>query len=194
MFEYPEIEIDYALGLLSVEKIQFDHLGAVNGYALDPDFLYEAAFEAIDQICEVTDSGYNDDWNNNILKLVFPGMHSFYALCREQCKRERRSFTNFRHVKDAQNFVYREIGEINDYNIGARLITPKKQTEKKYCCLLIELGCEFYQYVELVETLCNIREYYLDAEKKLRKELYGMSETVKVLRLPAPSSEARRAA
>lgn len=194
MFEYPEIEMDYALGLLAIEKIQFDHLGAVNGYNLDTDYFYEAAFEAIDQICDVTDSGYNDDWNSNMLKLVFPGMHSFYALCREQCKRERQDFANFRHVKDAQDFVYREIGQINDYNIDGKLITPKKQTEKKYCCLLIELGCEFYQYVELVDTLCNIRAYYLDAEKKLRKEFYGMAETVKVLCLPAPNPEIWRAA
>lgn len=194
MFEYPKIEMDNALGLLSIEKIQFDHLGTVNGDTLDADFLYDAVFEAIDQICDVTDSGYNDDWNNNILKLVFPRMHNFYAMCREQCKGERRAFANSRYVIDAQSFIYREIGEINDYNIEARLITPKKQTEKKYCCLLIELGCEFYQYVELVETLHNIRKYYLDAEKKLREELYGITETKKVLLLPAPNPKIGRAA
>ncbi len=39
-------------------------------------------------------------------------------------------------------------------------------------------GMEFYQPVELVESLCEIREFYIEAEKKLRLELHGSKPEV----------------
>ena len=55
-------------------------------------------------------------------------------------------------------------------------------------------GMEFYQPVELVESLCEIRKFYIEAEKKLRLELYGPKPEDTPVPLLLPAVPERRAA
>ena len=72
MFEEVVINPDYTLGVLSIEKLLHDHLGAVMGTPIDEDYLYECMYQAIAEIAQDVECGYNDDWAMNIFHIVFP--------------------------------------------------------------------------------------------------------------------------
>lgn len=55
-------------------------------------------------------------------------------------------------------------------------------------------GMEFYQPVDLVESLCEIRDFYIETEKKLRLELYGPKPEDTPAPLLLPAVPERRAA
>ena len=52
MFEEVVINPDYTLGVLSIEKLLHDHLGAVMGTPIDEDYLYECMYQAIAEIAQ----------------------------------------------------------------------------------------------------------------------------------------------
>ena len=139
-------------------------------------------YQAIAEIAQDVECGYNDDWAMNIFHIVFPSMRSFYDLCREHSRRHRVSFKRNPYVRAAVQAVNEHMENIDDYDVNWRLCTPKKEYPKKRCELVVYTGMEFYQPVELVESLCEIREFYIKAEKKLRLELYGSNTGQK----PAP--------
>ena len=81
---------------------------------------------------------------------------------------------------------------IDSYCIDWRLFTPKKTAKKKWPCLAVFTSIEFYQPVQLVESLYNIRTYYMQALEKLKKEL--QSSQMKTLYLTEVSQAAERKA
>ena len=195
MFEPADIMPAYALSVLSIEKLLHDYLGDVLGLPIDADYLYECRYEAIDEIAEYAVYAYSRGGEMNIDHIVFPSMRQFYSLCREHSRRNRISFKNNPYVQEAAKFVENQMRNIDDYDINWRLQAPKKEYPKKHCELIVYTGMEFFQPVELVESLCKIREYYIDAEKKLRLELYGeKTNEPPVLLLPSPPAERREAA
>ena len=194
MFEEVVINPDYTLGVLSIEKLLHDHLGAVMGTPIDEDYLYECMYQAIAEIAQDVECGYNDDWAMNIFHIVFPSMRSFYDLCREHSRRHRVSFKRNPYVRAAVQAVNEHMENIDDYDVNWRLCTPKKEYPKKRCELVVYTGMEFYQPVELVESLCEIREFYIETEKKLRLELYGPKPEDTPAPLPLPAVPERRAA
>ena len=119
-------------------------------------------------------------------------MEEFYRLCREYGRRNRVSFQNNPYVREAANFVNQEMNGIDSYCIDWRLFTPKKATKKKWPCLAVFTSIEFYQPVQLVESLYNIRTYYMQALEKLKKAL--QSSQMKTLYLTEVSQAAERKA
>ena len=194
MFEEVVINPDYTLGVLSIEKLLHDHLGAVMGTPIDEDYLYECMDEAISEIAQDVECGYNDDWAMTICHIVFPSMRPFYDLCREHSRRHRINFKRNPYVLEAAKVVNSYMGGIDDYDIDWQLCAPKKEYPKKRCELVVYTGMEFYQPVELVESLCEIREFYIKAEKKLRLELYGSNTGQKPAPPLLPAVPERRAA
>lgn len=194
MFEEVVINPDYTLGVLSIEKLLHNHLGAVMGTPIDEDYVYECMYEAIAEIAQDVECGYNDDWAMNIFHIVFPSMRSFYDLCREHSRRHRVSFKRNPYVRAAAQAVNEHMENIDDYDVNWRLCIPKKEYPKKRCELVVYTGMEFYQPVELVESLCEIREFYIKAEKKLRLELYGSNTGQKPAPPLLPAVPERRAA
>ena len=190
MFEEVVINPDYTLGVLSIEKLLHNHLGAVMGTPIDEDYVYECMYEAIAEIAQDVECGYNDDWAMNI----FPSMRSFYDLCREHSRRHRVSFKRNPYVRAAAQAVNEHMENIDDYDVNWRLCIPKKEYPKKRCELVVYTGMEFYQPVELVESLCEIREFYIEAEKKLRLELHGSKPEDTPAPLLLPAVPERRAA
>ncbi len=121
MFEEVVINPDYTLGVLSIEKLLHNHLGAVMGTPIDEDYLYECMYEAISEIAQDVECGYNDDWAMNIFHIVFPSMRSFYDLCREHSRRHRVSFKRNPYVRAAAQAVNEHMENIDDYDVNWRL-------------------------------------------------------------------------
>mgnify|MGYP006896378473 CR=1 FL=1 len=173
MFEEIDFYPEEALGVLCIEKLLYDHLGIVTDSSIDADYLYACMEEAIFEIVQDVWYKYSEVMQMSIAHIVFPSMRPFYDLCREHSRRHRINFKRNPYVLEAAKVVDEHMRNIDNYDVGWRLCTPKKEYPKKHCELVVYTGMEFYQPVELVESLCEIREFYIEAEKKLRLELYG---------------------
>lgn len=190
MFEGPDICIDDLLGVLSIEKICYDHTGVCNATSLDCDYLWETAYEALNDAASYTENGSVEAWDTYVQKFQFAGMQRYYDLCREYGRKRRIAFKKNCFVKEAEDFVADEMNGINSYCIDWMLFTPKKETEKRWTCLAVFTSPEFYQPVQLVESVYNIRSFYEEGVKRLEEELSGQAE--KITRLPAALPQAER--
>ena len=191
MFESPDLYMDDLLGILAIEKIRYDHTGFIAGESLYGDDFPVVCYDALGNVADSISADV-DDCDTYIQKFCFPGMEEFYRLCREYGRRNRVSFQNNPYVREAANFVNQEMNGIDSYCIDWRLFTPKKATKKKWPCLAVFTSIEFYQPVQLVESLYNIRTYYMRALEKLKKEL--QSSQMKTLYLTEVSQAAERKA
>jgi len=194
MFEEIDFYPQEALGVLCIEKLLYDHLGIVTDSSIDADYLYACMDEAIFEIVQDVTYKYSDNLGMSIAHIVFPSMRPFYDLCREHSRRHQIRFKRNPYVLEAAKVVNSYMGGINDYDVGWRLCTPKKEFPKKRCELVVYTGMEFYQPVELVESLCEIREFYIEAEKKLRLDLYGSNTGQEPAPPLLPAVPERRAA
>ena len=192
MFEEPNNCMDDMLAALAIEKIRYDHTGTLIGMPLDSDSLPEIYYGALDDVAPSVSAEEND--YDYIQKFYFSGMKEFYQLCREYGRQNHVSFKNNRYVKEASDFVDHEMNGIDSYCIGWRLFTPKKITDRKWPCLAVFTTPEFYQPVQLVESLYNIRSFYEEGVKRLKAELER--QETKIISLPAvtPETERKRAA
>ena len=189
MFEEPDLCMDNLLGLLVIEKIRYDHTGTIIGGTLDSNSFLEAYYDALEDVAYSVSANV-DDYDVYIQKFLFPGMEEFYRLCREYGRKNRVSFKKNRYVREAADFVNREMNGIESYCINWSLFTPKKITDKKWPCLAVFTNVEFYQPVQLVESLYNIRTYYKQALEKLKEELRPLR--AELLLLPEVSQVAER--
>ena len=190
MFEEPDICMDDLLAILSIEKICYDHTGVCDSIPLDSDYMWETAYEALNDVALYIENDFVESWDAYVQKFQFQDMQKYYDLCREYGKKNRFAFKNNRFVKEAADFVNDEMNGINSYCINWMLFTPKKETKKRWTCLAVFTSSEFYQPVQLVESLYNIRSFYKEGVKRLEEEL--SSQTGKITRLPAAWQEAER--
>lgn len=191
MFEEPQFYMDDLLGILAMEKIRYDHTGSIIGETLYEDYFLETYYEALGDVA-YSISAQSDEYGRYIQKFCFPDMEEFYHLCREYGRKNHISFKNNPYVKEAAGFVNHEMYGIDSYSIEWSLFTPKNVTEKKWPCLAVFTDAEFYQPVQLVESLYNIRTYYMQALEKLKKEL--QSPKKEILCLPKASEAVERRA
>lgn len=189
MFEDLDYCMDDLLGILAIEKILYDHTGSIMGETLNDGFLMESCYYALGDVADSI-SAEMDDYDSYIQKFFFPGMEEFYRLCREYGRKNGVSFKNNPYVKEAADFVNREMNGIDSYCISWSLFTPKKVTQKKWPCLAVFTSVEFYQPVQLVESLYNIRTFYMDGVKRLKAEME--QQETKTISLPAIVPEAER--
>ena len=187
MFEEPDICMDDLLAILSIEKICYDHTGACNATPLDSDYLWETAYEALNDAALYIENGSVDAWDTYVQKFRFDSMPEYYDLCREYGKKHRIAFKNNRFIKEDADFVADEMNGINSYCIDWMLFTPKKETEKRWTCLAVFTSPEFYQPVQLVESIYNIRSFYEEGVKRLEEELSVQAE--KIIQFPANLQE-----
>ena len=190
MFEEPDYCMDDLRAILSIKKICYDHMGICNSIPLDSDYLWETMYEALNDAAAYTEDSFVDAWGAYVQKLRFPNMQKYYDLCREYGKKHRIAFKNNRFIKGAADFVNSEMNGINSYCIDWMLVTPKKETEKHWPCLAVFTSPEFYQPVQLVESVYNIRSFYEEGVKRLEEELNRPLE--KITRLPTALPEAER--
>lgn len=197
MFEESDICMDNLLAILSIEKIRYDCTGICGDTPLDSDYLWETVYEALNNVATYTENGSTDEWDTYVQKFQFDDMQRYYDLCREYGKKNRVAFKNNRFVKEAADFVRDEMNGIYSYFINWFLFTPKKETEKHWPCLAVFTSPEFYQPVQLVESVYNIRSFYEEGVKRLEEELNGQNtQKEKIKRFPVvlPEPDRRTAA
>lgn len=193
MFEEPDICMDDLLAILSIEKICFDHMGSCDSIPLDSDYLWETEYEALTDAALYTENGFMEERDTYVQKFQFDGMRKYYDLCRKYGIKRCVAFKNNRFVKEAADFVNNEMNGIQSYCIDWFLFTPKKETEKRWPCLAVFTSVDFYQPVQLVESVYNIRSFYTEGVKRLEEELSGQSiQTEKIIRFSASLPEAER--
>lgn len=186
MFRGPEYDVYDIIGQLSIKKRVYDSTGFDMGGDLDGECMYEDALNAIGIVADKIEYAYLEDYDNTLHKFYFDQMYEFFELCRKLARQKGIAFRNEPHVIDAIECIESELGDIPDYSIGWNIFVPKKLNGNKTYSVLIELGCEFTSFIELVEALYNIRDYFISQEKMLRKEL----EKPKIV--PLPKSKSKR--
>lgn len=168
--------MDDLFAILAIKKICYDHTGICDAVPLNSDFLWKTYFDALNDSVSYTENGSVDAWDTYVQKFQFDGMQRYYDLCREYGRRHHIAFKNNRFVKEATDFVNYEMNSINSYCIEWMLFTPKKDTEKHWPCLAVFTSPEFYQPVQLVESVYNIRSFYKEGVKRLEMELNEKKE------------------
>ncbi len=182
MFEVPEVCMDDVLGILAIEKIRYDHTGECEDTLLDEDYFPDAYYTALYAVAKEYDYGSIEMADTYVHKFCFPAMREYYRLCREYGKNNRISFDRNRFVTEAKVFVNSEMGGIRDYSIDWLLFSPKSETQKRWPCLAVFTGVEFYQWVELIESLFHIRSFYENGVKRLKTEINRLES--KIIQLP----------
>lgn len=197
MFRGPEYDVYDIIGQLFIHKTVYDSTGCDMGGSVDGDCMFSDALDAIGMVADKIEYSYVEDYDSTIHKIYFDQMYEYFELCRKLARQKGIAFENEPFVQQAKRFIEQELQDVPDYSIGWNIFIPKKLTGNKTYSVLIELGCEFYSYVPLVDSLYNIRDYFIEHEKELRAEL----EKPKIIQLPkskpkrkAKSQPARRAA
>lgn len=171
MFEEPDMCMEYVMGVLMIEKIVYDHTGKHNSMPLDSDAFPETYYEALSSISDKQEMGSDERWDCYVTKICFPDMPRYYQLCKEYGRKHQLSLKNNPYFKDAKDFVDIEMNSINSFCIDHKLCTPKKETAKRYSCLIVFTTIDFNQEVQEIEALYNIRKFYSEGVSKLEKEL-----------------------
>lgn len=182
-------DVGEALGVLSMEKLSYDHMGQILGTDLDSDYIFENQYETIYMMASSFYTEYDDRNDATIFIIMFPKMREYYELCREYGRKHKLSRKNNSFFTEAGKYVYKKLNQVNSYSIDWKLCTPKKIVKKKALQLIVFLGPEFFQPVELVESLFEIRDFYEEGVKKLKAELSENQPKPALQLLPAKAEE-----
>ena len=185
-------EIDNLEGILEslkLEVILFLNEDNHDGTFLNGDDWYIDAWEKMMSLAD--ESIELEAYQSVLHKFSFPSMRRFYELCREYSKVKHISFKKNPYVREAFDSVKNAIYSSNAENFAWNLWIPKKIVKKKRDILLIETGCYFEEYLDMLELLYEIRDYYEEQSNRLYDELYGKS---KIIKLPEVKKETRKAA
>lgn len=184
MFDKEIDGADYLFCMLSISKIVYDNMGVLveNNTVFDTDYFWEIYYGAQEMAGEEVAESYDEDNDNYITKYCFPYMREYYTLCREYGRKCQIAFRNNRYIRKSYEFVESQMSGIGSYCIDWKLFVPKKNVGSKYACLLVVQDSEFFQPLELIEALFNIRAFFADGVQKLKKEL-GITES-KIISLP----------
>lgn len=191
MFEEPNMYMYDAIQQLYIQKIVHESIGKTTSDSIDGDGMYSEALEAIGMCSPTVETWYNEDYDSVLYKITFEKMHEFFELCRKQAAQQKISIKSHPLVIKTYKEIDKRMYYTNSYCISWNLYVPQKLNKKKCYCLLFELSCEYYNYVELVDCLYSIRDYFINAEKELREEL----EPPKIIKMPKKrKAKTRRAA
>lgn len=185
-------DIDNFEGLLEslrLERVLFKNESTHDGNFLNADDYY---IEAWEHLSDLSDESIGLDWTDSTLyKFSFPGMVKFYDLCKVHSRINKINFKKNPYVTAAEEYVKTAIYDSPAENFAWNLWIPKKIIKKKRYIFLIETGCYFDDYVDMLNLLYEIRDYYDVKSKELEKEL---SNKTKIIKLPTPKTETRKAA
>lgn len=184
-------DIEGILKSLELERILFAHDKEHTGSILDSDYYYTNTYEVMTVNFDAEVVGLADT-DSIIYKFYFPELSSFYTLCKEHSRREKINFKKDPYVKAAEKFVTDAFHSSGADNFAWNLWVPPKLIKKRAYTVIVETGTYFDSYIEIIETLYEIREYYTRQCEILREELYGTK--AEVLKMPITSTSERKAA
>ena len=181
-----------AIRAVALERILFENIQDYSGDYIDGEQFY---FQAIEIVLALAQFGYYLDHTESTLYFFrFDEMDEFYDLCKEHSHRNRINFKKDPYVKAAKEYVMDTIRHSGMENIAWAYWIPRKLIKGRQHRFLIETGCYFMEWLEMVETLFEIRAYFKSKVEELEAELYPKQ---KVLVLPVPiaaEAEERKAA
>ena len=175
-----DIAFEDVIGTLAIVKLVYDETGIRMNTQLNEYSLCETYFEALDYAGDREESA-DDYYGGYIDKYSFKFMPRYYELCKEYGRMNKVKFSKNPFVLEAARLVNSEMNGVDSYCISWSLFTPKRIEKKKYPCLAIFLDPEFFQPVQLVEALCNIRAFYREGVIKLEKAIKAQKNNIIVM-------------
>ena len=177
---------------IALERTLFQFVEGYQGDFLDGEMFYQEALEITYSIAQ--EVIYLDYTDSHLYFFRFDEMDEFYELCKEHSRRYRVKFKKDPYVKDAENNVFGIMGCSGVENAAVNYWVPPELKKKRQHRFVIELGCYFYEWMDMIQAVCEIREYFRKKVAELKAELYPAP---KVLVLPTPvaaTTEERKAA
>lgn len=177
---------------VALERILFEYIPDYGGDFIDGDQFY---FQANEIVLALAQFGYYLDHTESTLYFFrFDEMDMFYDLCKEHSRRNKVNFKKDPYVKAAHDFVMDTIRHSGMENIAWAYWIPPKLYKGRQHRILIETGCYFMEWLEMVETIFAIQSYFKRKVEELKLELYPKQ---KVITFPVPiaaDTEERKAA
>lgn len=177
---------------IALEKIFFDCKEDYPGGVIDGERFYEIAIETVYDICDHVE--YMDYTDSTLYFFSFPEMKKFYSLCKEYCSKHHVKFQKCKYIKDALDFVEASIRCSGMRNIAWNYWIPPKLVKKRQHQFLIELGCYFEEWIEMIAVLFEIRQYFREKLEEIHKELTPVLTIVKPKKIPVVTTVERKAA
>lgn len=177
---------------VALERILFEYIPDYGGDFIDGDHFY---LQANDIILALAQTGcYMDHTDSTLYFYKFEEMDEFYDLCKEHSRRNRVNFKKDPYVKAAYDYVMETIRDSGMENIAWAYWIPRKLYGGRQHRFLIETGCYFMEWLEMVQTLFEIRAYFEAKVEELKSELYP-KQTVIAFPVPVTAdTEERKAA
>lgn len=191
MFFKQYISIPSVLEVLKVRKSVYDKSGCLLKGELYEGEVFSEAIDSIYSVSEDVDIWEPDGyWGNTVFKITFPKMKSFYELCREESKMLGIALKNNPHYINAEDKVDSILDEIQSDSYCWSLRVPQKDKNKKVCNLIVEVSEYFYEYLDLVTAIYEIREYYINAEFTLRQQINERKNKIVKFNIPETKEKA----
>ena len=163
------VELEDLLRYLELQSVLHEHGLAYRGSFLDDEYYWDESFTVLSELSEET--VYMEATDSTLYLFRFSELHEFYTLCKEESRKIGVSFRKNPTVKEAEDFVSEILRSQNDYCFQWNIWTPKKLVKKRAYTFLIETGCEFYDYTNLIDAVLTIKEYYAEQCKNLLDKL-----------------------
>ena len=177
---------------IALEKIFFDYEEDYPGGIIDGDRFYETAVETVYDMCDHVE--YMDYTDSTLYFFSFSEMKKFYILCKEYCSKHQIKFQKCKYIKDALDFVETSIRCSGMRNIAWNHWIPPKLVKKRQHQFLIELGCFFEDWIEMIAVLFEIRQYFREKCEEIQLMLYPPLTLVKPKVTSTVQTEERKAA
>lgn len=177
---------------IALEKLFFDYKEEYTGGVINGDTFYDTALETVYDLCDHVE--YLDYTDSTLYFFSFPEMRKFYKLCKEYCSQNHIKFQKCKYTKDALDFVDASIKCSGMRNFAWNYWIPPKLIKKRQHQFLIELGCYFQEWIEMIAALFEIRQYFREKCEELQKELTPVLTIVKPKKAPVADTEERKAA
>ena len=177
---------------IALEKLFFDYKEEYTGGIINGDTFYDTALETVYDLCDHVE--YLDYTDSTLYFFSFAEMRKFYKLCKEYCSKNHIKFQKCKYIKDALDFVDASIKCSGMRNFAWNYWIPPKLIKKRQHQFLIELGCYFQEWIEMISALFEIRQYFREKCEELQKELTPALTIVKPKKAPAAKTEERKAA
>jgi len=172
MFCY-DYEPDIAFEILYMDKLLIEHGYQPTNTDLDQDFHHEAFFEALHSCAENSEQRtfYDDNDGSGYEHWYFYDscITDYFELSNEYSKRKHIRYKNNPYIKKIVGELRKRLNNIHSYNYDWDIrFSPKKGYKHHF---LFAFDYEFYAYLEAIEAIIKVFEFFKNGVKELKKDL-----------------------
>ena len=178
MFEECEINLDYDLGVLAMEKILYDNGFEILGTLIDEDYIYQNMFKSLEKCTDNIYSDYREEDESEIYYFTSGYLVRYIKLAHEYGKRHHIRQKDNPWFKKLDNTIHDEMYGIDSYCYDWDCNFRRKKNRP--ICLTLYLSPEFFQPVQAVRAVSSIFAFVRDESKVLRDEL-SVNSVLKLL-------------